>query len=63
MRLPVPFRLLGRKSRRQRIDELLDQLAAQEEDLRNTCAALLDITDKDDELALEIARFLDQLDR
>ena len=63
MKFPVCIQFLGRRGRRQRIDQLLDQLADQEMALRDTCAALIEITDEGDELSLEIRRFLEQLDR
>lgn len=63
MKLPPCIRFLSRRGRMKRIDALLDQLADQEIALRDTCAALLECTDEGDELALEIQRLLDQLDR
>lgn len=63
MKFPPCVRFLSRRGRKQRIEKLLDQLAEQEIALRDTCAALLECTEDGDELALEIQRLLEQLDR
>lgn len=58
--LNVP--VIGKRIRRARINALVDQLAAHEWAMRDICAALLDISDPDDDLAVEVRQLLATLD-
>ncbi len=58
--LNVP--VVGKRIRRARINALVDQLAAHEWAMRDICAALLDLSDPDDDLAVEVRQLLATLD-
>jgi hypothetical protein len=58
--LNVP--VIGKRLRKTRINALVDQLAAHEWAMRDICAALLDLSDPDDDLAVEVKQLLATLD-
>lgn len=57
-RIPV----IGRALRLQRINDLVEELSELEGDMRDVCAALIELTDKDDDLHIEVARLIQALD-
>jgi hypothetical protein len=58
--LNVP--VVGKRLRKARINALVNQLAAHEWAMRDICAALLELTDPDDDLAVEVEHLLATLD-
>lgn len=57
-RVPV----IGKAIRRQRIIKLVDDLAELEGGMRDVCAALVELTDPNDDLHVEVVRLLQALD-
>lgn len=58
MRIPV----LSRAARRRRINQLIDRLSAHESAMRGIAAALLELSDPDDDLSAEVRRLVAALD-
>jgi hypothetical protein len=54
--------VIGKRLRKARINALVDQLAAHEWAMRDICAALLELSDPDDDLAVEVQQLLATLD-
>ncbi len=54
--------VLGRRRRIQRIHQLIDELGRWEEEGRGILASLQELTDPDDDLAVEVARLVAALD-
>jgi hypothetical protein len=57
-RIPV----IGRALRLQRINDLVEELSELEGGMRDVCAALIDMTDPDDDLHVEVVRLIQALD-
>lgn len=57
-RIPV----IGRALRLQRINDLVEELSELEGGMRDVCAALIDMTDPDDDLHVEVVRLIKALD-
>lgn len=57
-RIPV----IGKALRRQRINELVDDLSELEGEMRDVCAALVELTDQNDDLHVEVVRLIKALD-
>lgn len=57
-RIPV----IGRALRLQRINDLVEELSELEGGMRDVCAALIDMTDPDDDLHVEVVRIIQALD-
>lgn len=57
-RIPV----IGRALRLQRINDLVEELSELESGMRDVCAALIDMTDPDDDLHVEVVRLIQALD-
>jgi hypothetical protein len=57
-RIPV----IGKALRRQRINELVDDLSELEGAMRDVCAALMELTDPNDDLHVEVVRLIKALD-
>jgi hypothetical protein len=58
IRVPV----IGKALRRRRINQLVDQLGDLEANMRDVCAALIELTDQNDDLHLEVLQLLKALD-
>jgi len=58
----MAFPLLSRLLRQRRIHALVDEIEIHEARLRDLCAALMELTDPDDDLHVEIVRLLEALD-
>lgn len=56
------FRWFRVTSRKRRLYELIDRMGALEEEMRDVSAALLELSDPDDDLAAEIRRLIAALD-
>lgn len=54
--------LLSRLMRKRRMALLIDAIELHEGALRDACAALIELTDPDDDLHLEVQRLLEALD-
>ena len=57
-RIPV----IGKAIRRQRINALVEELSELEGDMRDVCSALIELTDKGDDLHVEVVRLIQALD-
>ena len=60
MAIHVP--VIGKALRRRRINQLVDQLGDLEANMRDVCAALIELTDQNDDLHLEVLQLLKALD-
>ena len=58
IRVPV----IGKALRRRRINQLVDHLGDLEANMRDVCAALIELTDQNDDLHLEVLQLLKALD-
>jgi hypothetical protein len=58
MRIP----LISRALRQRRINGLVDRIALYENELRDNCAQLIELTEPGDDLHVEILRLLEALD-
>lgn len=58
IRVPV----IGKALRRRRINQLVDQLGDLEANMRDVCAALIELTDQNDDLHVEVQKLLSALD-
>lgn len=58
----MPFRVLSQLVRRRRLHRLIDDLELHEHAMRDLCAALMELTDPDDDLHVEVQRLLEALD-
>lgn len=56
------FFVLGRRRRRERISQLIEELGSWEEKGRGILSRLQELTDPGDDLAVEIARLIQALD-
>jgi hypothetical protein len=56
------FPLLSRMLRMRRIHHLVDEIEIHEARLRDLCSALIELSDPDDDLHVEIVRLLEALD-
>lgn len=54
--------VIGKALRRRRINQLVDQLGDLEAGMRDVCAALVELTEEDDDLHAEIVRLIQALD-
>jgi hypothetical protein len=54
--------VMGKALRKRRIRQLVEQLGGLEAEMRDVCAALVELTDHDDDLHASIARLLQSLD-
>lgn len=54
--------MIGRALRLQRINDLVEELSELEGGMRDVCAALIDMTDPDDDLHVEVVRIIQALD-
>lgn len=60
MKSPIP--VLGKAARKRRISRLVVQLTGLEMAMRDVSAALIELTDPDDDLHVEVLRVLKALD-
>lgn len=60
MKLFIP--VMSKARRKRRMKELVEQLGGLEAEMRDLCAALVELTDPDDDLHASIARLLQALD-
>lgn len=60
--IPPRFFVIGRRRRLQRIHQLIDELGRWEEEGRGILSSLQELTDPDDDLAVEVARLVAALD-
>jgi hypothetical protein len=58
IRVPV----IGKALRRRRIDQLVDNLGDLEASMRDVCSALIELTDQNDDLHVEVLQLLKALD-
>ena len=58
IRVPV----IGKALRRRRINQLVDHLGDLEANMRDVCSALIELTDPNDDLHVEVVRLIQALD-
>lgn len=57
-----PLKVIGKRARARRINRLLSELGGYEVAMRDRCSQLLELSDREDDLAGEVRRLLRALD-